>query len=143
MLTLFTRPRPGTEVHAAAQVAPKEILFPRGGLSSATMRALAAPPFPTQLSPVNPLSEFPDPNALPRDITSLERRLGGLRLSREMQQSASSEALAALAALHAHLARMHADRELASKAQAVRRPLHCWHAGPPGWDACEQPFFEF
>lgn len=100
-------------------MAPREILYPRGGLSSATARALASPPFPTQLSAVNPGSEFPEPQALPHEAAALQRQLGGLQLPPDLLASASPEALAALAALRAHLARMHADQELATKAQAV------------------------
>lgn len=83
------------------------------------MRALASPPFPTQLSPVNPVTEFPDPQSVSRDAAALERQLGGLRLGPELLRGAANESLAALAALRAHLARMHADKELATKAQAV------------------------
>lgn len=44
-----------------SQVAPREVLFPRGQLSAATARCLASPPVPLQLSPVEPGAEFPDP----------------------------------------------------------------------------------
>ena len=83
------------------------------------MRALASPPFPAQLSAVNPSSEFPDHLAISREAAALERQLGGLRVPPEVLAGASSEALAALSALRSHLARMHADQELATKAQAV------------------------
>ena len=44
------------------QVAPKEVLTTKGGLSPATARLLAQPPVPLQLSYVEAGSEFPDAN---------------------------------------------------------------------------------
>ncbi|KAK9813990.1 hypothetical protein WJX73_008383 [Symbiochloris irregularis] len=101
------------------QVAPREILVARGQLSQATLRALASPPSPTQLSPVNLGSEFPDPTLFAGDPKALQGKLGGLQLAPGLSSSAAPEALAALAALKSHLARMHAEGELATKAQAV------------------------
>ena len=45
----------------AAQVAPKEVLFPKLALSRATGRCLAYPPMPLQATPVKLGSEFPEP----------------------------------------------------------------------------------
>lgn len=42
------------------QVAPKEVLTTKGGLSPATARLLSQPPVPLQLSYVDAGSEFPD-----------------------------------------------------------------------------------
>ena len=42
------------------QVAPREVLITKGGLSAATMRLLAQPPVPLQLSYVEAGTEFPD-----------------------------------------------------------------------------------
>lgn len=101
------------------QVAPREILFARGQLSQSTLRALASPPFPTQLSPVNSGAEFPDPALIGADPKALQSKLGGLQLAPDLSSSAAPEALAALAALKSHLARMNAEGELATRAQAV------------------------
>ena len=48
-------------VWCGAQVAPKEILYPRNGLSSITARHLAHPPVPLQATAVKHGSEFPEP----------------------------------------------------------------------------------
>lgn len=41
-------------------MAPREVLITKGGLSAATMRLLAQPPVPLQLSYVEAGTEFPD-----------------------------------------------------------------------------------
>ena len=43
-----------------AQVAPKEVLTTRNGLSAPTLRLLAQPPVPLQLSYVDAATEFPE-----------------------------------------------------------------------------------
>ena len=43
------------------QIAPKELLIARGGMTRTTERLLASPPVPLQLSPVQPGTEFPEP----------------------------------------------------------------------------------
>lgn len=48
------------------QVAPKEVLVPRGRLSAATQRALAAPAVPLEVAPVAPGAEFPEPEDVQR-----------------------------------------------------------------------------
>lgn len=44
----------------SCQVAPREVLTTKGGLSAATARLLAQPPIPLQLSYVEAGTEFPD-----------------------------------------------------------------------------------
>ena len=44
------------------QIAPKELLTARGGMTKTTDRLLTSPPVPLQLSSVQPGSEFPDPS---------------------------------------------------------------------------------
>ncbi|KAK9867213.1 hypothetical protein WJX84_002119, partial [Apatococcus fuscideae] len=99
------------------QIAPRELLTARGGLTKTTERLLTSPPVPLQLSTVQPGSEYPDP----ADIAAMQDKkafFGGLQLSDEMAQSDPS-GLAALAALQHHLTRMLASQELASSAQLV------------------------
>ena len=43
------------------QIAPKEVLITKGGLSPPTAKLLAQPPVPLQLSYVEAGKEFPDP----------------------------------------------------------------------------------
>ena len=43
------------------QIAPRELLTARGGLTKTTERLLTSPPVPLQLSTVQPGSEYPDP----------------------------------------------------------------------------------
>ena len=43
------------------QVAPKEVLYPRSGLSSATARCLSFPPLPLLATAVKAGAEFPEP----------------------------------------------------------------------------------
>ncbi|KAK9846574.1 hypothetical protein WJX81_006840 [Elliptochloris bilobata] len=102
------------------QVAPREVLFARGGLSAATARCLASPPVPLQLSPVEPGAEFPDPVDMGayEEGAQMQARLGHLRLPAEVC-AAGAASLAALAALRRHLMRLHADDELASSAHVV------------------------
>ena len=44
------------------QIAPKELLTARRGMTKTTDRLLTSPPVPLQLSSVQPGSEFPDPS---------------------------------------------------------------------------------
>ena len=55
------------------QVAPREVLFARGGLSNATQRCLAFPPVPLQMAPVEPHTEFPDAADAAARLDSLVR----------------------------------------------------------------------
>ncbi|KAK9819817.1 hypothetical protein WJX72_002734 [[Myrmecia] bisecta] len=103
------------------QVAPKELLYARGSLSATTMRLLAAPPVPLQLSAVVPISEFPEPADLGSQLQDEHARgqlFGDLRIP-EAVLGTGDGALAALAALCLHLKRLRATSELATASQMV------------------------
>lgn len=57
------------------QIAPKEVLVTKGGLSSATAKLLAQPPIPLQLSYVEPGKEFPDPASPLQTLVKLVIRI--------------------------------------------------------------------
>lgn len=100
------------------QVAPREVLTTKGGLSSATARLLAQPPVPLQLSYVEAGTEFPDAATTLQTLTQ-QGWLTKLQLPPGLSQHAPAPAYAALSALCAYLKRMKADQELATGAQLV------------------------
>ena len=51
-------------MHVCWQVAPRELLVPRGMLSPASQRLLKTPATPISIVAVTPGTEFPDPSAL-------------------------------------------------------------------------------
>lgn len=55
------------------QVAPKEVLYPRHGLSAATARCLSFPPLPLLATAVKPGAEFPEPPDALRRLEHLVR----------------------------------------------------------------------
>lgn len=59
----------------SVQIAPKEVLVTKGGLSSGTAKLLAQPPIPLQLSYVEPGKEFPDPTSPLQSLTALVSKL--------------------------------------------------------------------
>eukprot|EP00884_Botryococcus_braunii_P000476 jgi/Botrbrau1/10429/Bobra.0133s0036.1 len=101
------------------QVAPREIIVPKGRLSSATQRSLASPVVPFHLSPVLPDDEFPSSEDAGRDILAGGKSyFGGLDIPEEVRECGGI-ALAALAALCVHVKRMKADSEFVSSSQLV------------------------
>ena len=54
----------GLSMHAPWQVAPRELLVPRGMLSPASQRLLKTPATPINIVAVTPGTEFPEPSAL-------------------------------------------------------------------------------
>ncbi len=56
--------KPDVALCCGYQVAPRELLVPRGVLSPATLRLLKTPAFPMSIVAVTPGSEFPVADAL-------------------------------------------------------------------------------
>lgn len=105
------------------QVAPKEVIFVRNGLSTTTTRNLATPPVPLQLSPTD-RSDFaeevlaPFQGTWPLPPCTKKELFGQLQLPNSLQ-TLGVDSLGALAALVKHLRRLNAECELVTNAQLV------------------------
>jgi len=106
-----------------AQVAPAEVLVPRGGLGAATSRLLRHPPFPMRVTQLDPEREFCPPGRA-REALLAQPLARNARGWEAVGAPASEEALAALGGLLAHLKRLRTDSELFSQVELKKYEIY-------------------